>query len=193
MCSDAMRLEPNSPDVLTIRGLVMFLTAKTAQALQHAQSALRLDPGHEPALHLRKRVKDVDRLKDEGNAAFKAGRLEEATRKYGEALEVRAQVESAFNYVTRNLIRLTLMLFRGSETRRTKARAGIWDWIRGEDGWLRLGESAGKPDEEKARARVGGETSVTRSSRVCDRPGSTPPVLQSSFVRIAFTGPGRQG
>ncbi|KIP06165.1 hypothetical protein PHLGIDRAFT_73132 [Phlebiopsis gigantea 11061_1 CR5-6] len=85
--NDAYRLEPNSPDVLTLRGLLMFLTAKTAQALQHAQSALRLDPGHEPAMRLRKRVRDVDRLKDEGNAAFKAGRLDEATAKYGEALE----------------------------------------------------------------------------------------------------------
>lgn len=66
----------------------MFLTSKTAQALQHAQSALRLDPGHEAAMKLRKRVRDVDRLKDEGNSAFKAGRLDEAVAKYSEALEV---------------------------------------------------------------------------------------------------------
>lgn len=66
----------------------MFLTTKTAQALQHAQSALRLDPGHEPAMRLRKRVRDVDRFKDEGNAAFKAGRLDEATAKYSDALDV---------------------------------------------------------------------------------------------------------
>ncbi|KAH9950857.1 protein prenylyltransferase [Amylocystis lapponica] len=85
--SDALRLEPNSPDVLTLRGLVLFLTSKTAQALQHAQSALRLDPGHEPAQRLRKRVKDVERLKEEGNTAFKSGKLAEATQKYGEALE----------------------------------------------------------------------------------------------------------
>ena len=67
----------------------MFLSAKTAQALQHVQSALRLDPGHEPAQRLRKRIKDVDRLKEEGNVAFKGGRLEEATEKYTEALDVR--------------------------------------------------------------------------------------------------------
>lgn len=66
----------------------MFLTAKTAQALQHVSSALRLDPGHEPAQKLRKRVRDVDRLKDEGNTAFKAGQLEEANLKYTEALDV---------------------------------------------------------------------------------------------------------
>ena len=83
-----MRSEPNSPDVLALRGLIMFLSAKTAQALSHVQSALRLDPGHEPAQRLRKRVKDVERLKEEGNTAFKAGRLDEATERYTEALEV---------------------------------------------------------------------------------------------------------
>lgn len=82
-----MRLFSNSPEVLTTRGLVLFLTAKLSQALQHAQSALRLDPGYEPAHKLRKRVKDVERLKEEGNNAFKIGKLDEATEKYTEALE----------------------------------------------------------------------------------------------------------
>ncbi|OBZ73547.1 DnaJ subfamily C member 7 [Grifola frondosa] len=85
--NDALRLEPSSPDVMTLRGLVLFFTTKTAQATQHAQSALRLDPGHEPAQRLRKRVKDVERFKEEGNVAFKSGRLEEAVERYGEALE----------------------------------------------------------------------------------------------------------
>lgn len=69
----------------------MFLTARSAQALKHVISALQLDPGHEPAQRLRKRIKDVDRLKEEGNAAFKAGQLEAANEKYSEALEVRAR------------------------------------------------------------------------------------------------------
>ncbi|KAJ3530602.1 hypothetical protein NM688_g7685 [Phlebia brevispora] len=38
-------------------------------------------------MRLRRRVKDVDRLKDEGNTAFRAGNMEEAVAKYGEALE----------------------------------------------------------------------------------------------------------
>ncbi|KZT09659.1 protein prenylyltransferase [Laetiporus sulphureus 93-53] len=84
--SEALHLEPNSPDVLALRGLVLFLTAKIEEALQHVQSALRLDPGHEVAQRLRKRIKDVERLKEEGNVAFKAGRLQEATERYGEAL-----------------------------------------------------------------------------------------------------------
>ncbi|KAJ7065365.1 hypothetical protein C8F01DRAFT_1125375 [Mycena amicta] len=75
------------PMSLLPAGLVLFLSGKLPQALQHVQSALRGDPGHEPAQRLRKRVKDVERLKDEGNTAFKAGRLQEAVDKYGEALE----------------------------------------------------------------------------------------------------------
>ncbi|EGO22521.1 hypothetical protein SERLADRAFT_440542 [Serpula lacrymans var. lacrymans S7.9] len=85
--NDAYRLEPNSPEVLALRGLVFFLCGKLPQALQHVQSALRLDPAHEPAQRLRKRVKDVERLKEEGNQAFKSNRLEEAIEKYTETLE----------------------------------------------------------------------------------------------------------
>ncbi|KAI0290620.1 hypothetical protein BC826DRAFT_1026366 [Russula brevipes] len=85
--NDALRLQSNSPDVLTLRGLVLFLCGRLPQALQHAQSALRFDPGHEPAQRLRKRVKEVDRLKEEGNKAFKLGKLEEALNLYTDALE----------------------------------------------------------------------------------------------------------
>ncbi|KAL4065936.1 hypothetical protein V8B97DRAFT_1932859 [Scleroderma yunnanense] len=85
--NDALRLEPNSPEVLTIRGLVLFLTGKLSQALQHVISALKFDPGYEPASRLRKRVKDVERLKEEGNTAFKNGNLEGAIEKYTETLE----------------------------------------------------------------------------------------------------------
>jgi len=86
--SDALRLAPNSPDVLTTRGLVLFLTGKLPQALQHVQSALRLDPGHEPAMQLRKRVKEVERVKEEGNKSFKSGDLSDAIEKYTDAIQV---------------------------------------------------------------------------------------------------------
>lgn len=85
--NDALRLQSNSPDVLTLRGLVLFLCGRLPQALQHVQSALRYDPGHEPAQRLRKRVKDVERLKEEGNREFKLGKLHEALSRYTDALE----------------------------------------------------------------------------------------------------------
>ena len=42
----------------------------------------------EPAQRLRNRVKVVQKLKDDGNVAFKSGKFEEAIGKYGECLEV---------------------------------------------------------------------------------------------------------
>ncbi|KAG2042760.1 hypothetical protein BDR03DRAFT_990382 [Suillus americanus] len=110
--NDALRLEPNSPEVLALRGLVLFLSGKLPQALQHVASALRLDPGYEPAHRLRKRcltssgriiqydisrrpadVKDVERLKEEGNAAFKGSRLQDAIARYTEALDRIGEIE----------------------------------------------------------------------------------------------------
>ncbi|KAG6848255.1 hypothetical protein H0H93_001897 [Arthromyces matolae] len=85
--NDALRLNPNSPDILAVRGLVLFLCGKLPQSAQHVNSALRLDPGHEAARRLRVRVKDVERLKEEGNVAFKSSKFEEAIAKYGEALD----------------------------------------------------------------------------------------------------------
>ncbi|KAJ7597541.1 hypothetical protein C8J56DRAFT_818164 [Mycena floridula] len=85
--SDALRLFSSSPEVLTSRALVLFLSGKLTQAVSHLVSALRLDPQFELASKLRKRVKDVERLKDEGNTFFKGGQLEQACEKYGEALD----------------------------------------------------------------------------------------------------------
>ena len=67
---------------------MLFLSGKLSQALQHVQSALRLDPGHEAAMQLRKRAKDVERLKEEGNNLFKSGVLDGAIEKYTSAIEV---------------------------------------------------------------------------------------------------------
>ena len=83
-----MRLEPNSPEILAVRGLVLFLSGKLPQALRRIASALRLDPKHKVASRLRKRIKDVERLKEEGNMAFKSGKPNKAVTLYTVCLEV---------------------------------------------------------------------------------------------------------
>ncbi|KAL1678207.1 hypothetical protein EV122DRAFT_212555 [Schizophyllum commune] len=92
--NDALRQHSSSPDALTARGLVLFLCGKLPQAIQHVQQALRLDPGHVNAQKLRKRVKEVERLKEEGNTFFKTGKFEEAIDKYTEALDAIGEVET---------------------------------------------------------------------------------------------------
>jgi DnaJ family protein C protein 7 len=86
--SDALRLDSKSADVMALRGLVLFLTARLPDALKHAVSALRLDPDNARAKQLRIRVKDVERLKEEGNTLFKQSKWGEAVECYTRALEV---------------------------------------------------------------------------------------------------------
>jgi DnaJ family protein C protein 7 len=70
-----------------LRALVLFLTSSLPQAITNAQSALRFDQEHIAARKLLKRVRGVERLKEEGNAAFKSGQISEAVTKYTECLD----------------------------------------------------------------------------------------------------------
>lgn len=72
--------------MLTTRALVLFLTNHIPQAIQHVQSALRFDPEHKPARLLLRRAREIEKLKDDGNASFKGGRHAEAVVKYTETL-----------------------------------------------------------------------------------------------------------
>ncbi|PCH36502.1 TPR-like protein [Wolfiporia cocos MD-104 SS10] len=82
-------LEANQdlPDAWTLQGLMFFLTDDTPKAMQHARSAMDLDPGHGGAQRLRNRIQDVERLRDAGNVKFNNGRLQEAIDDFGEALK----------------------------------------------------------------------------------------------------------
>lgn len=86
-CSDALRMDQNHPDTLAVRGLALFLTNKVSLAIEHLQRALRLDQEHTRARVLLKRAKDVEKKKEEGNAAFKSNRLGTAAEKWTETLE----------------------------------------------------------------------------------------------------------
>ncbi|KAJ7089731.1 hypothetical protein B0H15DRAFT_269331 [Mycena belliarum] len=146
--NDALRLNASSPDVLTSRGLVLFLSGRLPQALQHVQSALRGDPGHEPAQRLRKRVKDVERLKEEGNVAFKSGRLDEAIDKYGEALERIGEVEEE---AKGGQIRATLLSNRATSLLKLNRHE---DALRDTDASLLLTPSSFKALRTRARINL---------------------------------------
>lgn len=84
----ALRLEPNSPDVLTVRGLLLFLTNQISSSMEHLKTALRLDQEHDRARPLLRRVREVEKTKDEGNTFFKAGQFEAAVEKYTATLDL---------------------------------------------------------------------------------------------------------
>ncbi|KIJ30739.1 hypothetical protein M422DRAFT_70960 [Sphaerobolus stellatus SS14] len=109
--NQAFQLDKVSPEVLCLRGLVMFLSGKLPSALQHAQQALTYDPEHKRARQLLKRIKDVDRLKEEGNTLFKTKQLPEAIEKYTEALAV---IGSADDEAKGGTIRATLLSNRAT-------------------------------------------------------------------------------
>lgn len=85
---DALRFENNSPDVLALRGQVLFLTNKPADATSILRHALTLDPENGTARKMLKRVKELEKVKDDGNTAFKVQRWDDAARKYSEALDI---------------------------------------------------------------------------------------------------------
>ncbi|KAF8316628.1 TPR-like protein [Clavulina sp. PMI_390] len=89
--TDALRLEPSSPEVLTIRALVLFLTNQIPSSIQHLQNALRLDPEYSRARLLLRRAREIEKLKEEGNVAFKGARNAEAVNKYTATLEAIGQ------------------------------------------------------------------------------------------------------
>ncbi|KZO92835.1 TPR-like protein [Calocera viscosa TUFC12733] len=85
---DAARVDRESTEVLYLRGLVLFLQNQLPKAVTHCVEVLRLDPDHSRARTLMRRVRAVEGKKDEGNNAFKSGRLQEAANLYSQALDL---------------------------------------------------------------------------------------------------------
>merc|ERR1711881_38969 len=85
-------LQQNSRDAygIYVRGLCFYLEDITEKALTHFTQALQLDPDCEKAKTLRKRCKELMKIKEKGNAAFKSQNFVEAVELYSEALLVDA-------------------------------------------------------------------------------------------------------
>lgn len=88
LASDLLRSHPSEPDVLWVRGLVLFAQGNTAQAVAHAQAALRNDPDHSQARILLKKTRQIESTKEAGNEQFKSGQWQNAIGKYTECLDL---------------------------------------------------------------------------------------------------------
>lgn len=83
-----LRTNNQDPEALVLRGRVLYAQGENEKALQHFRQALSCDPDYKDGLKYLRMVQKLDRMKEGGNSAFKAGRYKEAVDVYSAALDV---------------------------------------------------------------------------------------------------------
>lgn len=83
-----LRNNSQDPEALVLRGRALYGHGENDKALQSFRIALSYDPDFANARKWLRIVQKLDRMKEEGNVAFKGGRFEPAIQKYTEALEI---------------------------------------------------------------------------------------------------------
>ena len=83
-----LRSNNQDPEALVLRGRALYAQGDNDKALQHFRQALNCDPDFKDAVKYLRMVQRLDKTKEEGNAAFKAGRYQESVNLYGSALEI---------------------------------------------------------------------------------------------------------
>jgi len=74
---------------MVLRAMALFLSAKFSDALAQLTAVLKSDPDNRRANVLRSRIRDVERLKEEGKSLFNTGLCDAAILKWNDALQVR--------------------------------------------------------------------------------------------------------
>lgn len=83
-----LRQNSQDPEALVLRGRVLYGQGENEKAIQFFRMALSCDPDFRDAVKWLRVVQKLDRMKEEGNAEFKAGRLQAAIDKYTAALDI---------------------------------------------------------------------------------------------------------
>lgn len=83
-----LRNNNQDPEALVLRGRVLYGQGDNEKAVQFFRMAINCDPDYRDAVKWLRIVQKLDRMKEEGNTEFKAGRLQSAIQKYSEALDI---------------------------------------------------------------------------------------------------------
>ena len=83
-----LRRNNKDPEALVLRGRALYGQGDNTKALQHFKEALNCDPDFKEGVKYLRMVQKLDRLKDEGNTHYKAGRMQRAIDIYTQALEI---------------------------------------------------------------------------------------------------------
>ncbi|KAK4193608.1 hypothetical protein QBC35DRAFT_371323 [Podospora australis] len=108
-----LRYNSQDPEALVIRGRALYSTGENDKAIQHFRKALSCDPDFRDAIKWLRTVQKLDRMKEEGNNEYKAGRWQAAMDKYTSALEVDPTNKGTNSKILQNraLCRIKLKLF----------------------------------------------------------------------------------
>lgn len=88
IANDILRMDSMNADAIYVRGLCLYYEDNVDKAFTHFQHVLRLAPDHQKAKDIYKKARVLKQKKEEGNEAFKAGKLNEAHGLYSEALAI---------------------------------------------------------------------------------------------------------
>lgn len=83
-----LRSNSQDPEALVLRGRTLYGQGENDKAISCFRMALNCDPDFRDAVKWLRIVQKLDRMKEEGNVEFKAGRFEPAIKKYTDALEI---------------------------------------------------------------------------------------------------------
>ena len=83
-----LRRNSKDPEALVLRGRALYGQGDNEKALQHFREALNCDPDFKDGVKYLRMVQKLDKMKEQGNAAFKAFKYRDAVALYGKALEI---------------------------------------------------------------------------------------------------------
>ncbi|KAL2160543.1 hypothetical protein VTH06DRAFT_1231 [Thermothelomyces fergusii] len=83
-----LRQNNQDPEGLVLRGRVLYSQGENEKAVQHFRKALSCDPEFRDAIKWLRTVQKLEKMKEDGNAQYKAGRWQAAFDVYTAALEV---------------------------------------------------------------------------------------------------------
>ncbi|KAK3374980.1 hypothetical protein B0H63DRAFT_399668 [Podospora didyma] len=83
-----LRGNSQDPEALVLRGRALYAQGENDKAVAHFRKAISCDPEFKDAIKWLRVVTKLDRMKEEGNAEYKAQRWQSAIDKYTAALEI---------------------------------------------------------------------------------------------------------
>lgn len=102
VATNLLRNNSQDPEALVLRARGLYGQGENDKAMKVLRMAIDCDPDFKDAIKWLKIVKNLHRMKEDGNTAYKAGRWQSAIDKYSEALQVDPANKSTNSKILQN-------------------------------------------------------------------------------------------